>query len=53
MRQLRYVALALIFVMFAQASPGTEPINVGSRRELFVDDYLVEKLDGARRILPY
>ena len=25
-----------------------EPINIGSRRELFVDRYLVERLDGAR-----
>ena len=28
--------------------PANEPIDVGSRRQLFVDDYLVELLDGAR-----
>ena len=25
-----------------------EPINIGSRRELFVDQYLIERLEGAR-----
>jgi len=28
-----------------------EPVDVGSRRELFVDDYLIERLDHARRVL--
>jgi hypothetical protein len=28
-----------------------EPINIGSRRELFVDDALIEKLSNARRVL--
>jgi len=27
------------------------PIDIGSRRELFVDDFLIERLDGARRVL--
>ena len=26
---------------------GHTPINIGSRRELFVDDYLIDRLDGA------
>ena len=26
---------------------GRTPINIGSRRELFVDDYLIDRLDGA------
>ncbi|MDA1313228.1 MAG: hypothetical protein O2968_07835 [Acidobacteria bacterium] len=29
-------------------SPSPEPINIGSRRELFVDDYLVGSMDGVR-----
>jgi len=28
-----------------------EPIDIGSRRELFVDDYLIERLEGAQRVL--
>ena len=28
-----------------------DPIDVGSRRELFVDDALIERLDGARQVL--
>ena len=33
------------------AATGLEPIDIGSRRELFVDDYLIDTLDGARRVL--
>jgi hypothetical protein len=33
------------------AEPKSEPIDVGSRRELFVDDHLIESLVGARRQL--
>jgi len=29
----------------------TEPLDIGGRLELFVDDYLIEKLDGAERKL--
>ena len=29
-------------------SPSPEPIDIGSRRELFVDDYLVGSMDGVR-----
>jgi len=41
-------AFALLAASLIQAA---EPLDIGSRRELFVDDYLVEKLDGARRVL--
>jgi len=27
------------------------PIDIGSRRELFVDDYLIERLEDAQRVL--
>ena len=30
---------------------GADPIDIGSRRELFVDDALIERLEGARRQL--
>jgi hypothetical protein len=32
---------------------GAEPIDVGLRRELFVDDVLIERLDGAQRRLQH
>lgn len=35
----------------ARAADKTDTIDVGTRRELFVDDYLIDKLDRARRVL--
>lgn len=37
-----------VFVAVTQAS---EPIDIGPRRELFVDRHLIERLDGARLVL--
>ena len=31
--------------------PAAAPLNIGVRRELFVDDFLIERLDKANRIL--
>jgi len=45
------VALALVCGMLrfgSSAEPAAEPIDIGSRRELFVDGLLIEKLDGLR-----
>ncbi len=39
---------ALVFGAVIQAA---DPIAIGSRRELFVDDYLIESVDGAERQL--
>jgi len=40
--------LALIFVLcFISQTVASEPINVGSDRQLFVDDYLIESLEKA------
>jgi len=45
----------LLILAVATVSCGTtsavEPIDVGSRLELFVDDYLIETISGARRTL--
>ncbi len=39
-------------LMTASAAPAAEPIDIGSRLELFVDDYLIERMSGgARRVL--
>lgn len=42
------ISLTLILTSLSAAA---EPIDIGSRRELFVDDHLIEKLTGARRLL--
>jgi hypothetical protein len=37
----------LIFVlMFAAVAQSEEPIDIGSRRQLFLDDHIVERIDG-------
>ena len=35
---------------YATTATATEPINIGSRLELFVDDYLVEKMSGTAEL---
>ena len=45
----RYVliaALALIAVIFATAGADDTPLNIGSRLELFTDNYLIDTLQG-------
>ena len=42
----------LILLVFVCGSLATaEPIDIGSRLELFVDDFLIDDLDGARQVL--
>ena len=49
----RYLLPALALTLGLQGSPAAlppaekGPLNIGSRRELFVDDFLIEKLKGA------
>ena len=50
MSYFRFLTLILGFGCMVGASAG-EPLDLGLRRELFVDDYLVEKLDGAEQRL--
>lgn len=49
--------VALLVVCFATMRAAAEdlklPIDIGSRRELFVDDGLIESLNGARRVLQH
>lgn len=46
-----FVAVVLFLSPCAHADQDDTPIAVGSRRELFVDQHLIERLDGARRQL--
>lgn len=43
-----FVTLIAISTNAAEADEGSEAIDIGSRRELFVDRHLIERLDGAR-----
>ena len=46
------MAIALSSLAFALCSTqAADPIDIGSRRELFVDHHLIEKFDGARLAL--
>ena len=42
----RVLAASLLALAVNRVSAGDTPVNIGSRRELFVDDALVEKLTG-------
>ncbi|MEE3371518.1 MAG: hypothetical protein VX346_19455 [Planctomycetota bacterium] len=50
MRQLyrSMVAAWTVLFIFTAMAQATEPIDIGSRRELFVDRHLIEHLDGLR-----
>ncbi len=43
----------LIGLLMAFVAPlhAADPIDIGARRELFVDHHLIESLDGARLVL--
>ncbi len=46
------LATGLVVIAWAQAdTPESEPIPIGNRRELFVDQHLIESLDRVRLIL--
>lgn len=46
------ILLLLSFALVSAAADDTpSPIDVGSRRELFVDDFLIESLQDAQRVL--
>jgi len=40
--------VAVILAIAAASSSAVDPIDIGSRRELFVDQHLIERLDGVR-----
>ena len=42
------LSVAVILSIDAVSSSAVEPIDIGSRRELFVDQHLIERLDGVR-----
>ena len=41
----------LFFAAHAVAGNANPPIDIGSRRELFVDHHLIDRLDGTRLVL--
>lgn len=42
---------AVLLLTFITCASADEPLSLGLNRELFVDDYLIEKLDGAEKQL--
>lgn len=46
-RVLSHLLSAAVFSTVAAAAPAAPPLDLGDRRELFVDRYLIERLDGA------
>ena len=42
------LSVAVILLIDARSSSAVDPIDIGSRRELFVDQHLIERLDGVR-----
>ena len=46
--QLRLLCLVAVTFFIAFSVRAGEPIDIGARRELFVDQYLIEQLDGVR-----
>ncbi len=41
-------AIYLLLAACSLLCPAAEPLDIGARRELFVDDFLIEKLDGVQ-----
>ncbi len=46
MNRTQHLALAVLLLSAISMASGAEPISLGSRRELFVDKFLIDKLDG-------
>ena len=44
---LLFFSLLSIALAETDAARASDPLDIGSRRELFVDNYLIDKLDGA------
>ena len=48
---MRYPLILLWSFLFPFAASAAEPIDIGSRRELFVDRHLIERLENARLVV--
>ena len=40
------ILIALSLLLVSAMSPAAEPLDIGSRRELFVDDWLIDRFEG-------
>lgn len=47
---IRFALICLLSVLWIDLLPATEPLSIGTRRELFVDDALVDRLSGEAEI---
>ena len=48
---MKHALLPILLFVLPATVHADEPINIGSCRELFVDRYLIERLDDARLVL--
>lgn len=48
---LRLTLAVVLLAVTCLGAAAAVPIDIGSRLELFVDDYLIDTIDGARRVL--
>ena len=46
-----FLLICVFAVLLGPAASAGEPIDIGSRRELFVDDHLIDSMDGVRLLL--
>lgn len=46
-----FAALIALAAAATAGAPAQEPIDIGTRLELFVDDYLIDEMDGAHLLL--
>lgn len=46
-----FLLIFVFAVLLGPAATAGEPIDIGSRRELFVDDHLIDSMDGVRLLL--
>ena len=44
---MKQARLQLLFLTPTTAAQAEDPIDIGSRRELFVDDHLIDRMDRA------
>ena len=48
---LRRFGMFIVLLFVCLSAVAAEPIDIGSRLELFVDDYLIDDLNGAKQVL--
>jgi hypothetical protein len=48
---MKHLPFVLLSALLTQSLSAAEPIDIGSRRQLFLDDFIVERIDGLTRTM--